>query len=441
MLTPRCRGFIISCLLCLTVPIVSEANQHGGRVALTFEKNEGQTDGSVRFLARGANGTILLTNDGPILTDPRKPSDAAVHFHFRNAKKTIPIPESPTGGFANYFTSQDRKQWLSHIPMFSRIRYAGIYKGIDVVFHGNEDQMEFDFEVSPAGDPHHIVFTVNGAQRTSIAADGNLKIVSADETWQLLSPVAYQQLGTMRRPVQVNYRLLKNGSVALKVGQYDASLPLVIDPVVTSASFLPAVISNVVATRLDGQNNLIITGTSGNEIGLIKLIPAGTSIIYKTQIGTANLLGGDSSGVNALALDVDGNAYIAGWTRASDFPVTSNLGTCNQSCQGGGIAAKFGPDGSLIYSTIVAASVNAQGMGIAIDAYGNAYLAGNAGYQSFQTVNAFQSQPMCVSCSSAFYAKLNPSGTGFVFASYFYGSSLPAQWGNRANKYCLRWFR
>ena len=201
------------------------------RVPVFFEENRGQADAAARFIGRTASGTVLLTKNGAILCGRSK---ERIRLRFIGASDSKVLGEDATGGFANYYTSQDRARWITHIPLVSRVRYAGLYKGIDVAFHGNEDQLEYDFQVGPGGNPNDILFVIEGAKEMSISADGSLKITSNDETWRILRPNAYQDV-SRRISVAAEFRVSEGNVISIETGTYDTTAPLTIDPVVVSA--------------------------------------------------------------------------------------------------------------------------------------------------------------------------------------------------------------
>ena len=388
-------------------------------IPLTFEQNQGQADRHARYLAHAGRGTILLGDKGVTLIAAGIDLGRPIRMHLLRSAKRRPTGEAPSGGFANYYMSKDRRRWISHVPLFSRVRYADVYPGIDSVFRGYGGELEYDFEVAPGSSPNKISFSFEGAERILSTADGGLDIVSGYAKWHLLPSVAYQLHGRTQDSVQSSYQLAGDRSISLQVGSYDRSSMLVIDPVVEYSNFLPPlVVTDVSAAQVDSEGNLFIAGVSGVEVGLIKINPAGNSILYSTHIGSANVMG-HLSWVEALALDGNGNAYIAGTTGADDFPTTSALSSCGQSC-GGGFVAKFATDGSLAYSAILG---SAGPRSIAVDTSGSAYIAGTVGDNSLQTVNAFQD-----TYGETFFAKLNPDGMNYAFASYFSG---PAAQGGK----------
>jgi len=372
----------------------------------------------------------LLTAEGAVLVPPRNGAKS-VRVRLIGARKTMPQGESPTGGFANYYWSSDPKRWLEGIPFFARVRYGNAYRGIDVLFHGSHDELEYDFEVGSGARPDDIIFSLDGADATTISSDGSLKITAGDNTCRMLPPVAYHTGQEGRRSVQVSYRLLAKNRVAFQLGNYDPSAKLTIDPVVQYANLISVNNGiNVGAIQVDAAGDLFIAGDTGasnypvvngtppsasgsDQIYDTKLNPAGDTILYSTFLPASGF-----STARGLALDASGNAYVTGVAGGSDFPFTSNLSSCTSNCQGG-FVAELSATGSLTYSALIGSVIPRA---ITIDAAGKAYIAGDAGGPGLQTVNAFEPSYIgmsCTSCSNAFFARLNSAGTAFDFSSYF----------------------
>lgn len=414
----RSLAFWGFCFFCFSsIPLVFSKEIQNSTLPLVFEQNQGQADSPTRFLARTGTSTILLDDSGAILK--ASPSQS-VRMSLLHSSKVSPIAESATGGFANYYVSPDRRRWLNHIPMFARVRYASVYSGIDAVFHGRNGRLEYDFEIVAGSEPSNIAFEFNGAEQVSVEKGGGLEIRLGTEIWHLLPPVAYQLRGENRDLISAHYQLSRQGVVTFSLGKFDPSRALVIDPVVQYVNFLQP--TTAAAMQIDKLGNLLIAGPQTPADGSIlvtKLDPTGSTVLYSTMIANAD------GHVNALAIDSAGDAYIAGITNSSNFPVTSaNLGTCTSTFEdcNAGFVVKLDGSGTVVYSTLLA-SGEVIPRAITVDAGGNAYVAGNVDDMSLQTVNAFE--PVSCTCLDAFFAKLNPEGTNFVFASYFYGPPGP----------------
>jgi hypothetical protein len=233
MLKRRKRlSFLIVGLVCYFSLFAGASGTQSVRLPLTFEPNQGQADAQTLFLARTPSGTVLLTHDGALLNSATEGSPHSVRLRFHGLKNAHPLAEGATGGLVNYYHSQNRNQWLTHIPLYSSVRYPEISKGIDVLFHGRDGQLEYDFEIVPGASPRDINFTLQGADKISISTDGGLDFAAGDQRWRLLPPRAYQSHAGQQMAVPSAYRIQVDGSVAFTVGDYDKSLLLTIDPVV-----------------------------------------------------------------------------------------------------------------------------------------------------------------------------------------------------------------
>ncbi|HVG91713.1 MAG TPA: choice-of-anchor D domain-containing protein, partial [Alphaproteobacteria bacterium] len=309
--------------------------------------------------------------------------------------------------------------------MYSRVRYSNIYQGIDVVFHGSQDQLEYDFEVSPQGRPEDLVFKFEDTDEVRVGAGGVLEIMADGQRWQLMAPVAYQERNGVREKVEAEYQVTADHRVSLLVGSYDHSQRLVIDPVVQYAGVIT--MNNgtgVTGIRVDSHGNLLIAGQTsasdfpvvngqaGTGLYITKLNPTGDTILFSTFIQP-----GGGSSLRAVAIDSADNLYLTGTPGGINFPVTTALGTS------GGFVMKLAPNGTISYSSLMN---GASPQGLVVDSTGNAYLSGTAD-TTLQTVNAFEPLPPCTgpTCGALFFAKVNPTGTAYLFSSYFYDPAAP----------------
>ncbi len=266
--------------------------------------------------------------------------------------------------------------------------------------------------------------------------------VAASDSVRLLAPVAYQMRNGSRVEIPGTFEVGAAGRLSFHVDKYDVQLPLVIDPVVayadiigvnndTSLNAMAADSSGDIflAGSTFGTNYPVVNGqgsigSSGSEqVYLTKLDPTGTNILYSTYIPSPGF-----NTASAIALDANGNAFIAGVTSSPSFPTTSqNLGSCAQSCNAG-FVAKFNSTGAMVYSTLIGSGQQLP-RALAVDSQGALYVAGLTADSNLMTVNAYQSRygaGVCGSCVGPFFAKLNSTGTGFIFASYFTASTILA---------------
>ena len=248
---------------------------HYGKLPLRFEQNQGQTDASVKFLSRGSHSTVLL-----------QPSVATIVLHDAHAAKagrpqaetreTVRMTlagadasarmtaEGALPGYVNYMTSSDAAHWRLGVPTFAAARVAKAYPGIDVVYYGTDGQLEYDFVVAPKADPSAIHLAIEGAHPV-LEQDGSLRLQIASNKHAsdvvVRKPVVYQQFDGMRKPVASEYQIAANGDVRFALGAYDRSHELVIDPVISYASYFGGSGEDEInASALNAQNQLYAVG-------------------------------------------------------------------------------------------------------------------------------------------------------------------------------------
>lgn len=398
-------------------------------VPLSFEPNQGQTDRRVQFLSHGPGYALFLTRDEVVLSLKRQPAASTaslpgslpgpvdtlrMKLAGANAEAT-PKGADPKAGVVSYMIGNDPHQWHTGIPTFGRVNYASIYPGIDLFFYGNQRQLEYDFVLAPGADPNRIAWRIDGAG-AHIDADGNLVLSAPHGPATFKRPVAYQMDGEKRIGVAASLVMAAH-EIRFQLGRYDKQKALVIDPVLSYASYLG--------------------GSSTDNIG-------------SAQAFGASGVGSQSS---ALAVDTAGSVYVTGYTFSADFPVKnpyqSSPYTTRSSSTPTAFVTKFSPDGSsLIYSTYLGGSkiLNQYaadgdfGFAIAVDTNKEAYVAGESYSDDFPvTSGAYQtlcnpqysgangSGTLVSGCStggrSAFVTKLNSTGTGLVYSTFVGGTS------------------
>jgi hypothetical protein len=363
-------------------------------------------------------------------------------------------------GKTNYFLGADRAQWHTGVPNYAQVRFHDVYPGIDLLYYGNQRQLEYDFVVSPAGNPSAIRLQFGGQDSVKVDLDGDLVVTIFGEDMRFRKPAVYQPAEVSeglpdkhgRRVVQGAWRIEGNDSARFEIGSYDAHQPLVIDPVLVYSTYLGGSSpTGGYAIALDSSGSVYVTGSTnstdfpvssgafqktygGNSIAcesindcgdvfVTKLDPTGTTIVYSTYLGGSN----DETGLG-IAIDAAGDAYITGFTSSLNFPTTP--GAFQTTCNGcapfatNAFVTKLNPSGSaLVYSTFLGGSANNRASSIAVDSSGNAYIAGWTASPDFPvTAGAFQTS-ITSDDSDAFVSKLNPAGSALVYSTYLGGGS------------------
>jgi hypothetical protein len=410
-----------------------------GKLPLTFEANAGQIDNAaVRYVSRGHGHTLFLSPAEAALRLRGEEGNAVVRWHAvggnRNARVT---GESPLATRSNYFRGSDRGQWRTDVANFAKVRYERVYPGIDVVYHGTQGQLEYDFVVAPKADPKRIRVAFEGAASMTIDANGDLLLDTAAGTLVQPRPVVYQEIGGQRRLVEGRYAKLGAREIGFVLGAYDRNRELVIDPVILYATYAGGSLYDAGhAIAVDGSGNAYITGLAESlnyptvnaiqssnaydyEAYVTKINAAGTAIVYSTYLGGN---GGNEYGM-AIAVDSSANVYVAGGTNSTNFPGIS--GSSFQSTYGGywrdGFVTKINAAGNAItYSTYLGGSGDDLAWGVAADSSGNAYVTGSTGSSNFPLSSAMQGSKN--GTGDAFLVKLGSTGT-VVYSTYVGGSS------------------
>src|ERR1700733_8242246 len=415
----------------LAAPSVSPRAALSG-LPLSFEPNIGQAAADAQFVAHGAAYAIALTEQGAKLSlgnaaGGKSPDE--IQLRVRGARTTAkPTPEEVLPGRVNFLIGNDPSKWHTDVHTYGKVRYTGVYPGIDLVYYGTQGKLEYDFAVAPNADPKAIGLRFEGAEGLRVDQLGDLQVRSQGGEIAFLRPVAYQVIGSQRIPVDAAYRVSGN-TLHFKIGAYDHREGLIIDPILSYFSYLGGTGTNNIgaasptggpsggngsqAAAIDAAGDLYVTGytsasnfptvaafqasppakVSGGYYAFVtKIAPDAKTLIFSTYIG-------GSTGYDyayGIALDASGDAFVVGVTGSSDFPVTSGAyqtfcdpnfpnGTetsnCNVNAGSGQVNAfvsKFSPSGALLASTFLGGTTTETGAwAVAVDSAGRPYVVGS----------------------------------------------------------------
>jgi hypothetical protein len=469
-------------------PAVADENkilETYGQLPLSFEPNAGQTDARVKFLSRGPGYTVFLTNDEAVLalsaggskrkssastalpmagfrdlSSPRQEpahTSAVLRMHLIGANKNAQVAGADQlPGTTNYFFGKDQSKWRTNVVNYRKVSYREVYPGIDLVYYGNQRQLEYDFVVAPGSDPGAINVSFAGARKMHLDDQtGDLILSTKGGDVHFHKPVAYQAADSAEQAkhyVESSFVLDAQNRVTFQLGAYDHSKALVIDPTLGYSTYLGGT-GNDYATSIavDSTGSAYVTGytastnfptvagafqttcgggtacsTTHINAFVTKLNSTGTALVYSTYLG-----GSTKDYGYGIAVDGSGDAFIVGTTYSLDFPVTA--GVYQPACGGGSCVngdvfiTEINPTGSgLVYSTYLGGKTTNEGNAIALDSSGNAYVTGYTKSGNFP-VTAGVFQPICSSCKSAFVdafiTKINSSGTALVYSTFLGGSN------------------
>jgi hypothetical protein len=382
-----------------------------GKSPLSFERNNGQAGSEVRFVSHGPGYSLTLSSSEAVLSlskgdddrsglrKPRVPrlyTTAALRMALVGANPRAEITGlDPLPTKINYLLGNNPKDWLLHVPNYARVKYAGVYPGIDLVYYGNQRQLEYDFLVAPGADPRQIRLSFEGVKALRLdSGTGDLLVttVTGSEV-RHRHPLMYQRSGGKEVQISGGYRLLDQRHAAFVVGSYDSRKSLVIDPTVVFTTFL-----------------------------------AGSNLDYST----------------GLAVDSAGNTYVTGYTASSDFPqvgagpepVERNCSSAAGSPSAAGAPAssvacdfvafvtKLSPTGQVLFSTYIGGNGSTFAWGIAVDSSG-VYITGGT-----SATNFFTNAQYAFGSNNAYVAKLVASGEYYYWVTGFGGGTTGESSGN-----------
>lgn len=424
-----------------------------GNIPLHFEANRGQADGGAGFISRGGNHALLLKENEAQLVLPNAKRTAS------GQEKSAP-PDVLTmklaganphpaiegldelEGRSNYYLGNDSAKWQTDVPTYKRVKYSGVYEGVDLVYYGNQRTLEYDLLVAPQANPDAIKLSFENASKLRIDEQGDLLVSVGRHTVRQHAPVAYQEIAGVRREVEAGYVMRdKSGrgtaEVGFALGEYDRSQPLVIDPVVIFSTYLGGsggddifTIEAAFSIAVDGSGNIYLGGvtpsvdfptqgatqpaSAGNYDAFItKFNPTGSALLYSSYFG-----GSDEDRIFSLSLGPANEIFVGGYTFSLNFPTLTPFQATNRG-NNDAFISRFTSAGVLSYSTYMGGGggesinfVKNEGADVVI-------YAGATGSVDFPIANALQ--PNNGGQADFVFGKINLATNTLIFSSYFGG--------------------
>ena len=443
-----------------------------GSLPLWFETAQNGA-AATQFVARGRDSEITISADG-VQFELRQSNQqvGSARMGFAGANRSAEISGgAELAAKINYFTGNDPARWQPGRDAFGQVRVTGIYPGINVVFYGNQQRLEYDFDLQPGARPETVAIRFTGVDEVAVNPQGELVVKLDGREIIQHQPVAYQAFGKVRHAIQVGYKVLDAHTVAFSVGDYDPRLPLVIDPVIAYSTFFGgnnndtawavALGTNDNSVYIAGQtlstkitSSLLLAtpgafqtsfqgGPSTGDAFVAKFHDLGTNTDELSDLATnliyCTYLGGSADdAAYALAVDANGHAFVAGSTSSTNFPIKNPIiyGNFNGSKIGGVFNALFkqflsdafvselGTNGTnLVYSSYLGGESWEAAFGLALDPAGDAFVTGETFSTNFPvTANAYQhffasSNNINVGCN-AFVSEISTNGSNGMTLSY-----------------------
>ncbi|MGA2601503.1 MAG: IPT/TIG domain-containing protein, partial [Bryobacteraceae bacterium] len=381
---------------------------------------------------------VLNSAGSPHITSNTLEFPDGQRIDFLNAQSGVTCTAEETESRLSVFAGQDPSKWRPNLPLSRRVRFRSVYPGVDLIYYGNGSHLEYDFEVAPRADASRIRLAFGQGAQLKLTPGGDLLVTANGSTLIHHRPRVYQG----DRQIGASYAIDQNGAqVRIKLGKYDRSQSLIIDPVLAwqasfnaGGSFADAVavdpggnmwILSDFPAQATGFTNQFGPGGDYRDVLLFKVDPSGATLLYAVALG-----GAGSEYANGLAIGNDGSAYIVGSTSSTDFPVTAQAfqTSAPSITASAAFVTKLSPQGdSLVYSTYLGGTGGASAAAIAVDRDGNAFVAGTPNAPDFPLTTGswedhfsiYSSGPpySLAAVAGGFIAKINTTGTALLYST------------------------
>ena len=464
---------------------------------LYFEANRGQAQDEAQFVARGRDCNVLIAPTEAVLVlgtrnepAPAFPLDrAALVGHEALPARFVRIRlegANPRAGMAgreelpgkaNYYIGNDPAGWQTGISLFPKVEVDQVYPGVRLIYYADDSaRLEYDFLLQPEASPDRISLRIEGVEGVRVDAAGNLALKVGDDEIRQHKPVIYQVVHGVRKQIEGGYVLKGKATAGFRVGAYDRSLPLVIDPVVSFSAYIGGKLNDKGwGVAVDGSGNVWVVGETlspnlrtnittaalqpnyqgGHGVfgdAFVARFANGTNLSYLTYLGGKN-----EDAAFAVAVDTNtGAAFVTGYTDSGNFPIfppnvfQTQLGGTNLNGRRvypiDAFVTKLDTNGALVYSTYLGGNDRDVGLGIAVDTLGRAYVTGMTESSNFPTVNALHGPYLQNGDNydgsvyhrndDAFVARLNPGGTALEYYTYLGSSNLDVGQGIAVDSAC-----
>ncbi|HZI31874.1 MAG TPA: hypothetical protein VFF11_06010, partial [Candidatus Binatia bacterium] len=227
--------FGISLALGLTAFSLSAQNAaQFGNLPLWFEAGS-----PAKFIAHGAKSEFTVTPSGAEFTLAKagfESVNGGLQLVGANPAARISGADELTGKI-NYFVGNNPQKWRANVPTFSKVRVEEVYPGINLVYYGNQQKLEYDFDLSAGANPSDIALRFDGAKSVSLNPQGGLVVQFKNGNVIQHPPLAYQTIHGKRQTIVAKYMMVDSHTATFELADYNHSQTLVIDPVLTYSTY------------------------------------------------------------------------------------------------------------------------------------------------------------------------------------------------------------
>jgi len=424
------RWVAIAAIFASTVsggPVPKKVDNLLNKLPIYFEPNQGQASKNVRYISRAPGMTLALMDDGAAI---RTKSGVVRMRILGGSAKGAFEPLELQGGRSSYFRGSNMVEWQTDVQHYGKVRAKQVYPGVDLVYYGQGRTLEYDFIVKPGADWKRARVRWEGVKSMQIDQQGDLVLATADGDVRMHKPRAFQ--GTTE--IAAAYKLEKNGVVGFDIGEYDTKQELVIDPVVTYATYLGGASNDFpLASVADADGNYYVAGQTfstdfpvqgaaqgtlggASDVFVTKFNANGTGLVFSTFIG-----GSGNDAANGVAIDSARNVYLTGRTASANFPLLNPIQNTIGSAQDAFVTKLNAAGNALVYSTFLGGSDSDEAKDIAVDATNAAYVTGFTSSANFPTTaGAFRTTSG--GSTEVFVTKINAAGSARVYSTFAGGS-------------------
>lgn len=433
---------------------------------LFFHENDGSHPEQVRFHTYGNGKALFFTDSGityslqgtPVPTGDGRTTDRwAVRLEFENTSSNAELRgRKKTTARTHRFVGPE-SDWQTDTGVFEGLIYKRLWEGIDLLYGGHIDHFKHKLILAPGADPDAARFTFRGADDVSLASEGmfagGLRVSTPVETFHDVAPVAFQEIDGDRRPVDVSYRILaanrdqRTFTYGFEVGDYDRTIPLVIDPITyVSCGFIGGIDEDeAFGVTVDHEGYFYVVGTTASDqatfpetlgpdlthnggksdVFVARLEPDGTSLVFCTFLG-----GFQTDRGYGIAVDNVGDVYVTGQTGSQDFPIVLPMDSSYDNDHDAFIT-KLARDGSrILYSTYLGGRGDDLAKAIVVDGAHNVYVAGRTtSWWGWPTSYGPIWNSGQRGSTDAFVTRLNAAGNTVAFTHFVGGHGIDDAWG------------